>query len=135
MLAHEVNDAPAAITLLYMSGGERRYCRTPETTTKKNGKDCSISQPLNRTDVRRAQERLGLPKGQPVAGPDAHRLRALNAGNAGRQLGREQPIIRGLSATYFANTGIVVSVPSAFARNPITLILPPAGVKNSMVPR
>lgn len=36
---------------------------------------------------------------------------------------------------YLANTGMVVTFPAGVARRPMTLIQPPAGVTNSMVPR
>jgi len=38
-------------------------------------------------------------------------------------------------AGYFGSTGIVISVPSDFARRPMTLMPPPCGTANSTKPR
>src|ERR1022692_2108076 len=44
-------------------------------------------------DIRRVQERLGLPECEPLAGPDADCLRALRTRDAGAQFRRQQLVV------------------------------------------
>ena len=96
MLAYEIHDAPAPVALLDMLESKRRYLGSPKTTAEKNGDDSAIAQPFQSAGVGRVQETLCLAYRKPVAGSYAHGLRALHAGDARRQLGRDQPIVGGL---------------------------------------
>jgi hypothetical protein len=49
--------------------------------------------PFERRDVRRVQQRLRLPRRQPVAHADANGLGALHAADAGSEFGRQEAVV------------------------------------------
>ena len=74
--------------------GEHRRRAPAQRTAEKHGEDGAVAQPLACCDVRRVREPLHLPVGGSVAGPDADRLRALPAGDAGGQFRRQPRVVR-----------------------------------------
>ena len=74
---------PAAISLLDMCERERRHFGSSEAATEKYSEDRAITKSLCCRDVRRAQERLSLPRRQPVPDANPGRFDALHTGNAG----------------------------------------------------
>ena len=68
MLPNEIDNAPAAVTLLGVLEGKGRHFGSEEAATQEHGDDCPVPQPLFRRDVRRVQQPLGLPHRKPVHG-------------------------------------------------------------------
>jgi hypothetical protein len=58
VLANEVNDAPATISLSYVPKRERRPLRPSEATAQEDGQYRAVAQALYRRRIRRAEQRL-----------------------------------------------------------------------------
>jgi len=63
MLPNEIDNAPAAVTLLDVLKRKGRHLGSTEAATKEHTNDGPIPQALLRRDVRRVQQPLGLPHG------------------------------------------------------------------------
>src|SRR5262245_17181334 len=61
VLTDEIDDAPAAISLLDVGECERGNFGAAESAAEENGDDGPIAQPANRRHIWRAQKRLRLP--------------------------------------------------------------------------
>jgi len=92
VLAHEVYDAPPAIPLLDMGHRKRGDLGPAQGAAEQHGDDGAVAQPLERRDVRRVQERLGLPERKPVSGAHADGLRALHVRSRRPGSGASSPL-------------------------------------------
>jgi hypothetical protein len=79
VLADEIDNAPASITLLDVPESKRRDFGSSQPAPKKNSEDGAIAQTANRRDVRRAEQRLRLPLRQPISDANASRFDAFHA--------------------------------------------------------
>ena len=79
MFADQIDDAPPAVALLKMRERERGHFGSPQPAAQEHGQDGAVAQSPDGRNIRRAQQSLRLPKGQPVTYADALRLRALHA--------------------------------------------------------
>ena len=97
MLADQVDDHPAAVTLLDVGQGERGELRAAQAAAEQNGKDGAIADALAHRWIRRVEQALGVDLAEPVAGAGAGRGHAPDPGHAGGELRIEQAVVGGLT--------------------------------------
>ena len=97
MLAHQVDDHPAAFTLLDVRDVQRHGFRPPQSTAKEHSEKGSVPLAFQRRYVRRLDELFGLPDRQPVPQPNALLLDPFDAHDPGGKLRRHQAVIGRLS--------------------------------------
>jgi hypothetical protein len=85
-----------SLALLEVSDSQCSHFVTPQPTSKQEGKQRSVSFPLEVRNVRSLPECGSLFGCQPVAEPDAQFLYPLHASDSGRQVGAEKAAVRSL---------------------------------------
>jgi len=78
VLPVQIHDAPPSVALLYVPHRKCGDLGPPYGAAEQDGDDGAVAQSLGRRDVRRVQERLGLPECEPVSGTHPDGLRAFS---------------------------------------------------------
>jgi hypothetical protein len=63
VLTGQIDDAPAAVALLKVGEGKRSHLRAMQAAAQEHGQDSAFAQPADGRNIRRAEQRLRLPKG------------------------------------------------------------------------
>jgi hypothetical protein len=77
MFSDKVHDAPPVIALLKVLEGERRQFRPPQPAAEQDSEHGAVAESFPRSDVWRIQQRLRLPKREPVTNAKRHGIEHL----------------------------------------------------------
>ena len=123
-LANEIGNDPVLLPLLDIFDSQCSQFRATQTSAQQNGERCVVSFAAKTANVYSSQKTLTLLRGKPIANRHAQPFGALHAANACRQVGAQEPAIRGLirkppdcrESQIYCRGRIVL----LFERNPVT---------------